>query len=168
MSCPFGGECLCDECVNIMHTMNSCRNCYTLLDENKDGTKYCKRCYVPPKIKKKKCKRCRKNFLENEYDISEKKCISCVQEDEKWRLRRNEIQRQYYQENKLNNPEYLKYRSEKQRQYYLENKERIDEKRRERGREKISCECGSVISRHNKSCHQKSKKHQKYINNIKE
>jgi hypothetical protein len=62
---------------------------------------------------------------------------------------RNKI---YYQENKDEMKEYYK-------EYYKENKERINKNRVC----KVTCECGSVLSKCNKTAHIKSKKHQNYI-----
>jgi len=54
----------------------------------------------------------------------------------------------------LHNKKYAKVESLK-KTYYQRNKELINEKRRE----KINCECGSVISRDNKYRHLKTRKH---------
>lgn len=67
-------------------------------------------------------------------------------------------------------PKYLKWRREyklrpKQKQHtkeYLEkNKKRISDK----GKIKITCECGSIFTRINKSHHLKTKKHKKFAEN---
>ena len=53
---------------------------------------------------------------------------------------------------------------EKQKKYYLDNQERLKGK----GKEKITCECGTISPRWNLARHKKSKKHQKLLvsNNI--
>ena len=54
------------------------------------------------------------------------------------------------------------------KQYYENNKKKINEKRNEyclKNKEKINCNCGSIISKLNYSTHCKSKKHLQYIEN---
>lgn len=78
--------------------------------------------------------------------------------------------KQYYQENK----EKIK---EKAREYREVNKDKINEKARdyreankdkikEREKQKFTCECGSTLRRTEKARHERSKKHQAYINNL--
>jgi hypothetical protein len=50
-----------------------------------------------------------------------------------------------------------------QKKWYEKNKEEVVKKRSE----KINCVCGNYYSRSNKSRHQKSKKHKKYISSLK-
>jgi hypothetical protein len=66
-----------------------------------------------------------------------------------------EIRRQYQQENKEKFAEY-------NRQYYQDNKEKISKK----NKEKITCECGSTITKSSILKHRRSKKHQKFINQL--
>ena len=48
------------------------------------------------------------------------------------------------------------------KQYYIAKKKTISEKKKV----KITCECGSIISKHNKAPHIRTAKHKNYINNI--
>jgi predicted RNA-binding protein YlxR (DUF448 family) len=66
----------------------------------------------------------------------------------------NEQQKEYYEKNKQTK---LKYRKD----HYENNKERIKEKYKE----EITCECGSIYCRYNKSQHERSIKHQKFLQN---
>jgi len=61
----------------------------------------------------------------------------------------------YYQANK----ETFK---EKMKEYYQINKQRISEQ----DKQKIECDCGSIVRRSDISRHNRSKKHTKYLNNI--
>ena len=51
---------------------------------------------------------------------------------------------------------------EQQKQYRIENKDKIKEKKNQ----KFTCDCGGKYSASNKSQHKKSKKHQKYIEQL--
>lgn len=68
-----------------------------------------------------------------------------------------EQQKQYYEDNK----EQLK---EQHKQYYEQNKEKIAEKSRERGKQKMTCDCGSTFRKADKSKHYKTKKHIQFVN----
>jgi vacuolar-type H+-ATPase subunit I/STV1 len=85
---------------------------------------------------------------------------------------------EYYEDNKTKILEYKKqYReknkeqlSEKKKEYYKHNKEKFSEyreqyyeKNKERLTQKVTCECGSVVSRINLSTHNKTEKHQKWL-----
>ena len=61
----------------------------------------------------------------------------------------------YYQANK----ETFK---EKMKEYYQINKQRISEQ----DKQKIECDCGSIVRRSDISRHKRSKKHTKYLNSI--
>jgi len=50
--------------------------------------------------------------------------------------------------------------AEKKKQYYLENKDKIFEQRKQ----KITCECGCIISQNNLERHKRSKRHQDLLN----
>ena len=65
--------------------------------------------------------------------------------------------------------------SDKIKEYYENNKEKIHDKKKEyyenhkdKLNEKIKCECGGKYTHKHKAKHTKSKKHQKYLNNINE
>ena len=53
-------------------------------------------------------------------------------------------------------------RLEKAKQYRQKNKDRISEKQKE----KITCECGKTYTKHHKTRHNRSNKHQKYIQSL--
>ena len=72
--------------------------------------------------------------------------------------------KQYHQDNKEHIEEW-------QKEYYQKNKEKIADykeeyyqKNKEKKAEKITCECGSIVSNSNLKRHQQSKKHKKDIN----
>ncbi len=72
----------------------------------------------------------------------------------------SQYDKEYYQNNK-----------EKAKEYYQNNKEKISQreaewrqKNREKLAEKVSCECGSIVTRANLTRHQKSIKHIMFVN----
>jgi hypothetical protein len=65
---------------------------------------------------------------------------------------RKEHMQEYYQKNKEQIKEQIK-------EYQRANKERI----KERDRQKIKCECGSIVSRGNIATHKRSKKHSLWV-----
>jgi len=80
----------------------------------------------------------------------------------------NERTKQYYENNKQiiaekakqmyeNNKEII---VEKSKQYNQNNKQSIAEK----SKQKYTCECGSTLTKYNKSKHEKTKKHQSFVN----
>lgn len=98
---------------------------------------------------------------------------------------KNEISKQkkeYYKNNKEKIKEYREENKEKIKEYYKNNKDKINERNkeyrennkdkvkeinkiyRENNKIKITCECGAIITKVNKSKHEKTKKH---INKIK-
>ena len=77
--------------------------------------------------------------------------------------RMKEYNKEYYK----NNKEILK---EKRKKYRENNKEKIKEYRennKEKINKKINCVCGSLFMKKHKKRHERSKKHQKYINHLK-
>ena len=69
--------------------------------------------------------------------------------------------KEYYQTVKEKAKEYYQTIKEKEKEYYEANKEQINEK----AKEKMTCNCGSIIRKADKSKHYKSKKHINFINN---
>ena len=70
-----------------------------------------------------------------------------------------EYKKKWTQANKEKLTEYRQANKEKIAEYYQTNKEKI----RQRYSVKITCDCGSVVTKHAFSRHKKSKKHMKYI-----
>lgn len=70
-----------------------------------------------------------------------------------------EKQKEYNEDNKNKIKEYREENKDKIKQYYEDNKNKI----LERHKEKITCECGCIVSRNNLSQHKKTKKHIKLI-----
>ena len=52
--------------------------------------------------------------------------------------------------------------AERKAEYYQKNKEELNEKRKE----KVPCVCGSIVSKNNLARHNKSQKHQNYLNSL--
>ena len=84
---------------------------------------------------------------------------------------RKEYSQEYYQANKQQKKEKMKeyrqknkeQRQEYDQEYRQKNKERI----KERNKQKIECECGSIVCRSDISTHKRSKKHSDYkLNNL--
>lgn len=86
---------------------------------------------------------------------------------EKNRERIEELNKQYREKNKQHIAEKVKEYRQKNRErieeiekaYREKNREQIAEKRKE----KVQCECGSVVSKRNLSQHKKSQKHQRFM-----
>ena len=67
-----------------------------------------------------------------------------------------EYHKQHYEENRECYKQYYEENKKYRKQYYEENKKHI--------LQKITCECGSIVSRVNLTSHKQSKKHQDYMN----
>jgi hypothetical protein len=105
----------------------------------------------------------KKHYQENKEKIAEQK--------KKYQLENKEKRREYEKKYRLDNKEKIteqtkKYRldnkkiiSEKKKKYQLENKEKIAEQRKV----KITCSCGSIFRKNDKARHERTKKHQKFI-----
>jgi hypothetical protein len=134
------------------------------------------RAYVTPEDVKEQGKQYR---LENKDKLTEQKKQYYEQNKEKIteknkRYReqnRDEIseqRKQYYEQNKekvaVQNKRYCEQnkgkKAERDRKYYEENKEQIAE----RMKQKIICECGSILRKSDFPRHQRSKKHQDFLN----
>ena len=72
---------------------------------------------------------------------------------EKNKEKLKKYRKEWYEENKDKN-------REKRKEYYEKNKDKFKEKRKE----KYTCECGSIIIKSDKLRHEKTKKHQNFIN----
>jgi len=93
--------------------------------------------------------RTRKEWCEDNKEI-----IS--EQHKEYRQKNKEIISEQHKEYRQKNKEKI---SEKNKEYRQKNKEKIKEK----NKEKITCECGSIHRKSDKTAHIKSKKHIKYI-----
>jgi hypothetical protein len=102
------------------------------------------------------------------------KTKNCVNEILPFMPIRKEYQKQYYLDNKekllekqkqynIDNNEKVK---EYQKQYRIDNKERAKQYNKEINKQKFNCPCGGKYKYFDKSRHLKSKKHQKYLENL--
>jgi len=91
--------------------------------------------------------------LKNKERLSEQK----KEYREKNKDKLNEYGKEYYKKNKEKMSEYKK-------EYYEKNKEKMSEK----NKEKYTCICGSTITINHRKRHEKSKKHQNFIDSQKE
>lgn len=83
--------------------------------------------------------------------------------EKKYIIEHKEHRKQRYEENKEEHLKYMKnYRIKNKENYYKKQKERYH-KNKEKRKEKITCECGSIIAKYSKAGHVKSKKHKNYI-----
>ena len=137
---------------------------------NEDGEKYNKKLY--------------KHIRENDIDFEDLKFeiieyienkFSSDKENEKEARKREEQYRKRYSEitggnitNMLRayrtDEELKEYHKAYDKQYYENNKERIKEYHKAYNKVKYTCECGSILTVHNKVRHERSKKHIEYIN----
>jgi len=92
----------------------------------------------------------KKYYNENKEKIAER--------DKKYYNEKKEKIKKYYNENKEKIAEYHK-------NYYNENKRNITERLKEQQKEKITCDCGCIVSRLGLARHKKTLKHQNFINN---
>jgi hypothetical protein len=124
-------------------------------EDNKDEIKiYNKKYYEEHKEKLREGK---KEYLKKYYD--ENKEIISEKGKEKYQKNKDEI----LARNKKYREEHKDEISARKKKIYQKNKEKISEK----SKEKYTCVCGSNIRKSEKSCHEKSKKHIKYINSLK-
>jgi len=80
---------------------------------------------------------------------------------------RKELCKEYYEKNKNTILQKVKEYRENNRDYYREYFRKRDKvKRAERRKVKITCECGSICTTDNKARHNRSKKHQNYIQSL--
>jgi len=82
-------------------------------------------------------------------DLNSQRCGTGINLSE---LGRPEYYKQYYTEDKAKIDEY-------QQQYRTENKAKLAEHRKQ----KVTCECGCNVTKHNLQQHKKSKKHQNWV-----
>ena len=103
------------------------------------------------------------NEFETKYDLHERERYYIENFDCVNKVIPNRTDKEYHKEYRKNNQEYLKeYRKkyykenkEKKREYYETNKEKFAEK----NKEKVSCECGAIVSRDALTRHKKRKIH---------
>ena len=107
-----------------------------------------------PNMEKRKEKK--KIYMEkNKEHISEHKKEKYQEHKEELKDYRDNNKELFRDRNKKNYDKNRDYYIERQRLYRTENRDKMNEKKRE----KITCECGCVCNRSNKSEHLKSKKH---------
>ena len=78
-------------------------------------------------------------------------------EDNKEKM--SKIKKAYRESHKEETQEYMK-------QYYLNNKQELDKRNKLNSQTKMTCECGSVVSKGNFSAHKKTQKHQQYLESL--
>jgi len=76
--------------------------------------------------------------------------------------------KEYYENNKDKIKEHRKIYVENNKDKISDNKKEYYKNHKEQKNKKIECECGGKYTHQHKSTHIKSKKHQKYLNNINE
>ena len=95
--------------------------------------------------------------LYKEYRVKNKETIAALQKE--YRVKNKEtikaVQKQHYEKNKA-------YVLAHQKQHYEQNKAQIAALRAE----KVTCGCGIVVTRRHLSRHEKTKKHEQYLNNL--
>mgnify|MGYP003128030937 CR=1 FL=1 len=115
---------------------------------------------------------------ENKYELHNRERFYIENNECVNKLVPNRNKKQYYEDNKdkilekkknyhkNNKDKFKQYREDnkdkikqKDKKYYQNNKDKINEKQKE----KITCECGCIVSRTNLNRHKKSKKHLKLI-----
>ena len=83
-------------------------------------------------------------------------------EDNKEKIK--EYKKEYYENNKDQIKEYTKANKDKKKEYDKEYREQNKEKIKEKQNQKFICPCGGKYTKQNKTIHEQSNKHKKFIN----
>ena len=130
-------------------------------EKNSDNIKLYKKEYYQVKkdeIKEKSNNYYKKNkeqVLERTKKYYENNKEKIAQYNKEWRKKNKDKTKAYIKEHK---EKYKAYQKDYNKEYKEKNKARLSEK--------ITCECGSIYAYRNKAQHFKSKKHQKYFENL--
>lgn len=119
----------------------------------KDNEKYYKQYFKQYYLenKEKYTQQQKQYYLDNQEKIK--------QYAKQYRKDNEEHYKQYFKQHYLDNKENIK---QYKQQYYSTNQEKIKQYRSQ----KFDCECGGKYTKNNKARHEKSPKHQNYINNL--
>ena len=74
-----------------------------------------------------------------------------------------EIKKKWIEENKVKTKEYMKKYQEENKEKLREQKKEYEEENKEKLKEKHNCSCGGTYTYNNRKTHEKSKKHQNFI-----
>lgn len=78
--------------------------------------------------------------------------------------RTEDQKKEYFKQWRKNNPDYHKIWNEINNDYQKAYREKNRDYRLQKNNEKVVCECGACITRVNKSVHERTNKHQKFLN----
>jgi len=132
--------------------LNIYEPCRTMKEWREDNKEKIKEQYIKYReANKQKIANKKKEYYENN---KEKICEKKKQYYENNKEKINQKHKEAHENNRES-------RNQKTREYYENNKEEINQKRKE----KTTCECGSVVSKHHISTHRKSIKHQEWLKN---
>ena len=112
---------------------------------------------IPTRTQKEWCKNNKAKIAENHKKWSKKNKDKLQEYNKQYREKNKEKAQKYKKQWREINKEQI---AKKKNENYKKNKEKINKKQKE----KITCECGSVITKSGKAQHCKTKKHIKFIN----
>ncbi len=134
----------------------------TTKEEKKEDNKVYKKVYRAEneEILKEKEKKYKKEYYDDNKEILKERQNMYYQKNKELI---NEKQKEYFKQyNKVYRTEHKEEKKQYNKIYRAENKEKLKEKIKEQ----IQCECGSVITKGSKAKHAKSHTHQQYINSL--
>ena len=106
-------------------------------------------------------------YTKEAYYIKMMNCVNKyipITTKEEKQIQKKEYRDQHKEETKEYNKKYNDENKEEikiqQKKYYQDNKKEINQQKKE----KTTCECGSIFVKHNKAQHNKTKKHQNFLN----
>jgi len=115
--------------------------------------------YVPTRTREEYRQENREQLNEYQKEYYEANREIIIEKQKKYQKENKEIISEKNKEYRETNREQL---NEYQKEYRKTNKDRISEKLKE----KITCECGSIVRKNDLSRHRKSQKHLKYLDNL--
>jgi len=108
----------------------------------------------------------RKEQMKKYYELNKEQINEKHKEYDKeyYELNKDKKKEYYTKYYKANKEKYYKANKEKVKEYYEANKQQLNEKRKE----KMTCDCGSIVRKCDIVRHKKTKRHLNYVNSINE
>ena len=147
-----------DDCKIVLVENCSCENIEQLRARERYWIENleCVNKQIPGRTKKEWEEANKERLSEKKQQWNEDNKEKIAEQKAQYRADNKEKISEYKAEYRQNNRKKI---GEQQSEWYQKNKERIAEK----AKEKFTCECGSTLTKGGKKIHEKSKKHQKYL-----
>lgn len=136
-----------EQFLREQHWINELKPNLNMVNAQTDMKEYHKMRYQNNKEERQKYNK--EYYQNNKEELKEK----CKEYQQNHKEEKKERDKEYHQ----NHKEEI---SQKKKEYYEQNKEELKEKHKE----KFQCDCGSVVTIWNRSRHNKTKKHQDFLN----